>query len=212
MGWLVGQSPVQFGLLQSRWTVESGSYRQFLTENRAHLFSGILEWILTLNFRVEILQYCTSYKSVGIADWGLKPKVFNSKSTMGRLMGPVSKSKSHPDFQGQDLLSWTGYKSAGIADWGLTPKVFNSKSTMGRRMDPVSKSKSLPDFQGQDLLSWTGYKSAEIADWGLTPKVFNSKSTMGRRMDPVSKSKSLPDFQGQELKTCYLERAISQQE
>ena len=72
---------------------------------------------------------------------------------MGHRMGLVSKPKSHPDFQGQDVLSWTGYNSAGMTDGGLKPKVFNSKPTMGRRMGLVSKPESHPDLQDHDLVS-----------------------------------------------------------
>ena len=75
------------------------------------------------------MQYCTSFNSTGKEDRGLKQKVFNSKSTMGRRMDMVLKSGSHPDFEGQDLpFLKTAYNSAGMTDVGLKPKVFNSKS------------------------------------------------------------------------------------
>ena len=60
-----------------------------------------------------------------MTDGCLKPKVpvFNSKPTMGRRMGLVSKPESHPDLQDQDLVSFknktfetlksTSYNSAG---------------------------------------------------------------------------------------------------
>ena len=96
----VGNSTVVLGQLFRPPAVSCGWVSQSI-----HMFSGILEWILTPNFRAEMLQYFTSYNSAGIEDRGLKPKLFSRKSTNGHRMDAVSKSKSHPDFQGQDLVS-----------------------------------------------------------------------------------------------------------
>ena len=88
------------------WSVEvGGSLEQFLTVNRVLQFSGILEWILTLNFRVEILEFWTSNKTAGKGVRGLKPKVFKGKSVMGRRMELVSEPGSDPEFQDRDLVS-----------------------------------------------------------------------------------------------------------
>ena len=65
---------------------------------------------------------------------------------MGRRMDAVSKSKSLPDFQGQDLLSWTGYNFAAMTSEGLKLKVSCSKSTMKGWM--VLEPESHPQFQG----------------------------------------------------------------